>query len=230
VLRCSGDGPLQAAGEIRPEEVAARSRAALLRHGHLRAGAAWISSSVADPLPASSLSPFSYGSSEQQRRIRHRCNRSGEWRARWPPPDPVSISLTTSGVNPLHLSSAVALPLSLCQQPVGLGLAWPVKLAVLLGPDRHENQPIVSCLGQRLGPWSCEAQPWRHVVPCRPDSHRVVLSRAHAMPCWPGPLAIYISHRMPMPRVVPAACGITRLTDGQRVPDQRPIRLGLFGL
>ena len=73
-----------------------------------------------------------------------------------------------------------SLSLSLCRQPVGFRLARPVKLVMLHGPARHGNQPIVSCLGQRLGPWSCEAQPWRHVVPCRPDSHRVVLSRARA--------------------------------------------------
>ena len=53
-------------------------------------------------------------------------------------------------------------PLSLCRQPVDLGLARPVELVVLLGPARHENRPIVLCLGRRPGPWPCEARSGRH--------------------------------------------------------------------
>jgi len=117
---------------------------------------------------------------ERLLQIQLRGHQPPQWRVRWPPSDPAA-----SGVDPLPLS------LPLCRQPVGLGLARPLKLVVLRGSARHENRSIVLCLGRRPGPWPCEARLGRHGVPCRPVGYRAVLARARARPGRSGPLAIY---------------------------------------
>ena len=73
---------------------------------------------------------------------------------------------------------------------VGYRLAWTATIVVRDEPARHENQFIVSCLGQRLDPRAREAWPARHDVPSQPGCYQAVPARYRVMPRQAGSLPI----------------------------------------